>query len=177
MRQLWEVADFVRNLRRQMRFGEFSRAPLRLLRMEVREDLAECDWMARPPDEWDESFRRSERDRNESLQALADAITVRNMLFDALPNVVSAVLRGFRQPAREPPELIVLGMVSREAPAVHRVSSLAMRAKLYGFCFCVEDGYLRPLQQIEDQGYEIIGQSGTLAGQGGISNGSKQAAR
>ena len=36
MRQLWEVADFVRKMRRQMRFGELSRAPLKLLRMELR---------------------------------------------------------------------------------------------------------------------------------------------
>ena len=50
MRPLWEVADFVRSMRRQMRFGEFSRSPLRLLRVELREDTAECDWILRPPD-------------------------------------------------------------------------------------------------------------------------------
>ena len=151
MRPLWEVADFVRATRRQMRFGEFSRAPLRLLRLELRDDTVECDWMARPPDVWDDGLRHSERDRNESLQALTDAIAMRNVLFDALPDVESAVLRVFRQPAREPPELIILGTVSREAPAVHRVSSLVMRAKLYGFCFCFEDGFLRPLRQVMDR--------------------------
>ena len=155
MRPLWEVADFVRTLRRQMRFGEFSRAPLRLLRVELRENIAECDWIARLPDVWDSSLRRPERDRNESLQALADAISIHNLLFDALPNIGSAVLRAFRQPAREPPELIILGTVSREAPAVFRVSSLVMRAKLYGFCFCLEDGFLRPMQ-VEDRREEFI---------------------
>jgi hypothetical protein len=155
MRQLWEVADFVRTVRRQMRFGELSRAPLRLLRLELRGDAMECDWMARPADVWDASLRRSQRDRNESLQALSDAISVRDLLFDALPGIDCAVLRAFRQPAREPPELIILGTVSRETPAVHRVSSLVMRAKLYGFCFCFEDGFLRVLQ-LGDRSEEFI---------------------
>ena len=157
MRQLWEVADFVRKMRRQMRFGEFSRAPCELLRVGVAQDAAvECDWMARPPDAWDSSLRRQERDRNESLQALADAIAMRNLVFDAFPKIECAVLRAFRQPAREPPEMIVLGTVSREIPDVHRVSSLAMRAKLYGFCFSLEDGFLRPLQQVENRSEEFI---------------------
>ena len=155
MRPLWKVADFVRGIRRQMRFGELSRAPLRLLRMELRADLAECDWMMRPPDIWDENLCHQVRDHNESLQALTDAIAVRNMLFDGLPEVKSAVLRAFRQPAREPPELMIQGAVSREAPVVHRVSSLVMRAKLYGLCFCFEDGFLRPLRQVEDQSEDI----------------------
>ena len=155
MRQLWEVADFVRSMRRQMRFGELSRAPLRLLRLELRDDTVECDWIARPADVWDAGLRRSVRDRNESMQALADAISIRNLVFDALPNVASAVLRALRQAAREPPEMIILGTVSREMPAVHRVSSLVMRAKLYGFCFCIEDGFLRPLQ-VGDRSEEFI---------------------
>jgi hypothetical protein len=155
MRQLWEVADFVRSMRRQMRFGELSRAPLRLRRVELQADTVECDWMTRPPDIWDASLRRPQRDRNESIQALADAISIRNLLFDALPNVESAVLRAFRQATREPPELIILGTVSREPPTVHRVSSLVMRAKLYGFCFSFEDGLLRPLQ-VGDRSEEFI---------------------
>jgi hypothetical protein len=155
MQQLWEVADFVRAMRRQMRFGELSRAPLHLLRVELREDAAECDWILRPPDIWDDSLRRPTRDRNESLQALTDSISVRNLLFNALPKIDCAVLRAFRQPAREPPEMVILGTVSREMPAVHRVSSLVMRAKLYGFCFCLEDGLLRPLQ-VGDQTEEFI---------------------
>ncbi len=67
MRPLWEVADFIRNVRRQMRFGEFSRAPLLLQRVELRADTLECDWVARPPDAWDSSLRPSERCMNESI--------------------------------------------------------------------------------------------------------------
>ncbi len=129
-----------------MRFGEISRAPLRLLRVEWRNETLECDWVTRPPDVWDSSLRRSDRDRNESLQILVDAIAIRNLVFDVLPEIDCAVLRAFRQPAREPPEIILLGTVSREMPEVQRVSSLAMRAKLYGFCFILEDGFLRSLQ-------------------------------
>jgi hypothetical protein len=149
MRQLWEVADFVRKMRREMRFGEISRASLRLLRVELRNDTLECDWIARPPDIWDSSLRRAERDRNESQQILLDAIAIRSLVFNALPKIDCAVLRAFRQPAREPPEMILLGTVSREMPEMHRVSSLAMRAKLFGFCFILEDGFLKPLQLVE----------------------------
>src|SRR5258706_12415905 len=120
MRPLWEVADFVRAIRRRMRFGEFSRARLRLLRTELRGDTAECDWIARLPDAWDDNLPGSMRNQNGSRQALADAITMRNILFAAIPDVESPLLRAFRQPARERPALIVLGTVSRDAPAVHR---------------------------------------------------------
>lgn len=145
MQPLWEVADFVRAIRRRMRSGEISRAPLKLLRVEWRSDLLECDWTARPADIWDSSLRRSVRDQNESHQALLDAIAMRNLVFEALPKIGCAVLRAFRPYARERPELILVGTVSREMPAVHRVSSLVMRAKLYGFCFVLEDGVLKPL--------------------------------
>jgi hypothetical protein len=146
MRPLWAVADFMRAMRRQMRFGEFSRAPLRLLRLEWRGDEVECDWMARPPDVWDASLRRAERSHNASLQALADAMAVRDLIFDVFPDIASAKLRGFRQEVREPPALIVTGIAGREAPYVLKVSSIVMRAKLYGFRFDLEDGALRPLR-------------------------------
>jgi hypothetical protein len=174
MPRLWELADFIRSTRRRMRFGEFSRSPLRLLRVEIGERTAECDWVMRPPDVWDDSLQRGARKRNESQQGLADAITMRALLFDSLPHVENAVLRAFHQTDREPSELMILGTVSRESPDVHRVSSMAMRAKLYGFCFCLENGFLRPLQQVvEEQGEELLAQSVTLAGQGGCKDGGK----
>jgi hypothetical protein len=138
-----------------MRFGEISRAQLQLQRVELRNDALECDWATRPPDVWDSSLRRPERDRNESRQILLDAISMRDLVFDAFPRIDCAVLRAFRQPTREPPEMILLGTVSREMPEVHRVSSLAMRAKLFGFCFILEDGFLRPLQ-VGDRSEELI---------------------
>lgn len=146
MKPLWEVADFVRGLRREMRFGELSRAPLQLLRLELRDQALACDWMARPADIWDVDLRCQIRERNESEQALRDALCVRDLIFDALPKVESAVLRVFRSSAaREPPELIILGSIHRDDPAVYERASLVMRAKLTGFRFCLEGERLEPM--------------------------------
>ncbi len=151
MNPFWVFADFVRGLRREMRFGELSRAPLQLQHLELSGHTVVCDWMARPADIWDASLRRRQRERNESEQALRDAIRVRDLTFAALPDVESAALRAFRpSAAREPPELIITGKVSREAPAIFRVSSLVMRAKLHGFQFEMEDGILRALDNEEN---------------------------
>ena len=157
MNPFWEVADFVRGLRREMRFGELSRAPLRLLRLELRGDSVACDWIARPADVWDAGLQRDQRERSVSEQALRDAIRVRDLVFDSLPRIERAVLRAFRSSgAREPPELIISGVAMREAPPVFRVSSLVMRAKLYGFQFHVEDGILRALERQESSIFPAV---------------------
>ena len=160
MNPFWEVADFIRGLRREMRFGELSRAPLRLLRLELSGDSVACDWIARPPDVWDASLGWRERERNESEQALRDAIRVRDLIFEALPQAESALLRAFRpSAAREPPELIIIGSSSREAPPVFRVPSLTMRAKLYGFQFELEDGILQALRGKENGIFELTNET------------------
>jgi hypothetical protein len=157
MKLLWEVADFVRGLRREMRFGELSRAPLRLLRLGLTGDTVTCDWIARPPDTWDADLRKQQRERNHSEQALRDAIRVRNLTFDTLCNLNVAVLRAFRPSGgREPPELIITGIATREAPPLDRVSSLVMRAKLYGFHFEVEEGILQVLKGTEQPVLQTI---------------------
>ena len=96
MRRLWEVANFVRGLRSQLRFGELSRAPLRLLRFELYNDTVECNWMARPADPWDSDVPQSVSQGHVSVQALEDAIAMRKLLFRLLPDVETAVLRVFR---------------------------------------------------------------------------------
>ena len=157
MNPFWEVADFVRGLRREMRFGELSRAPLRLLRLELSGQNVACDWIARPADVWDASFRRHRREQNVSEQALRDAIGVRDLVFDSLPGIETAVLRAFRPSgAREPPELIITGMATREAPPVFRISSLVLRAKLYGFQFEMEDGILQAIKGKDNAIFEVI---------------------
>jgi hypothetical protein len=146
MKQLWELGYFLRSVRAKMRYGEYSRAPLRLLRFEWRGETAECDWMARASDEWDVDLPRKERERIVSLQALRDAIALRDILFSALSDVREAELRSFRQSAREPPELILFGTVMRESPTMEKVTSPVMRAKLCGFQFHLVEEVLRPLE-------------------------------
>ncbi len=145
MRLLWRIADFGRALRRQMRFGELSRAPLRLLRIEWRGGVAECDWLARPADEWDRGLSRKVSEGNVSEQALRDAIALRELLFDALPEVETASLRVFRQSAGGVHDLIITGTVNREEEVPRNIPSVAMQAKLLGFQFWFEDGILESL--------------------------------
>jgi hypothetical protein len=142
MKQLWEVADFVRNLHRSLRFGELSRAPLKFLRLELRGDEAECEWIARPADPWDADLPPSVGDRNASLQALEDSLAVRDLLFSTMPCVSSAVFRVYRQVEGEHADLIITGTVTREDHAGANVCSLAMRAKLCGLRFWLADGVL-----------------------------------
>jgi len=149
MRLLWGIADFGRALHRQMRFGELSRAPLRLLRFEWRGDVAECEWMARPADDWDRDLPRQVSDSNASEQALRDAIVVRELLFDALPGIDTAALRVFRQSDGGKQDLIITGTVTRGDEAPRTISSTAMQAKLLGFQFWLQDGFLEAMPSEE----------------------------
>jgi hypothetical protein len=149
MKELWEVGYFLRALRAKLKFGELSRAPLRLLRFNLEGQTAECDWLARPADMWDETLPRQVRERHTSMQALHDAIAIRELTFALLPDVRTADLRVFRQSAREPPLLIIAGTTARQEPEVTKVTSPVMRAKLYGFRFWLDDGVLVSLQPEE----------------------------
>lgn len=146
MRHLCEVGDFVRRLRIQARFGELSRARLCLLRVQLCGEYAECDWIARPSDPWDADLPTLVGKRNASTQALHDAIKIRGLLFRSLPDLQKAELRGFRYSPDESLELILSGTVSRDVRAPARVRSLAMKAKLFGFRFWMEEGILESLQ-------------------------------
>jgi hypothetical protein len=149
MRLLWGIADFARAMHRQLRFGELSRAPLRLLRLEWRGGVAECDWMARPADKWDQDLPREVSDANVSEQALRDAIAIRELLFNALPGVDTASLRVFRQSSEGTRELIITGSVTRGEEVPRNVSSTAMRAKLLGFQFWFQDSFLEAMPSEE----------------------------
>jgi hypothetical protein len=154
MRELWEAGEFVRRLRHRMRFGGLSRAPLRLLRLELRGDAADFEWLARPIDVWASTMPRHIRDRDASLQAIQDAVALREMFFATLTAVGTAEFKTFRQEAREPPRLIIVGTVTREVPAVPRVTSPVMKAKLCGFHFQMDDGVLEPLD-VEEGGVQF----------------------
>jgi len=146
MRQLLEIADFLRALRRRLRFGEFSRAPLEIVRLELRGDRAECDWMARPADAWDADVCSRAVEECASWQTLADAISLRALLLRELATVRTAGLRGYRLSRSGAPEMIIAGTIERDDPHLLRVPSPAMRAKLCGFEFHLEDGSLQPLE-------------------------------
>lgn len=146
MMPLRQIADFFRKMRTENRYGEFSRAPLKLLRLEVKRERAELEWLARPPDAWDRGLTPAVGERNASQQALADAIAVRDLLFNTMPDLSTAVFRVYRQSASDEPELIIAGSVSRGERAPLTIRSLAMRAKLLGFRFWMDDGILETLQ-------------------------------
>jgi hypothetical protein len=145
MKWLWSASEFVRRIRSQMRFGECSRAPLRLLRLEVREHMAECEWLARPNDPWDTDLPRALRSQNELFQALRDALSVREALFHSLPEVRCATVRVYRKNEELAQELIISGFISREDEPPPRLSSLVMKAKLCGLQFSLSDGVLERL--------------------------------
>ncbi len=151
MKPLLQAKRFLLELRARLKFGELSRMPLRLLRFEIRGESMECEWIARQPDLWDADIPRKARENNETLQTLKDAIKIRELLFTVFPDVRSAELRVYRQPVREPPELIIAGTVNRDDKLPMRIQSLVMEAKLYGFNFALENGALkaRPAQSAE----------------------------
>jgi hypothetical protein len=111
--------------------------------------LAECEWIARPPDPWDADLEAGAAERNQTLQALRDALAIRELMFDMLSEIRSAKFRVYRPMGTEPAELIITGTVAREDQPPLRVSSVAMRAKLCGFHFALEDGVLKALRYKE----------------------------
>lgn len=129
-----------------MRYGELSRAPLQLLRLNLSAEVVECDWMARAPDPWDEVLSSRVRYRHASLQALRDAIEVRALLFESLPEAEMAHLRVFREATTEyRQEVIIAGSVHRHDHSSRDVHSLVMRAKILGFRFRLEGERLQKI--------------------------------
>jgi hypothetical protein len=146
IKQLCDIRDAVFRLQMQLRFGRLSRAPLRILRLDWRGDHADCDWVARAQDAWDDDLPEGVGKGNASLQALEDAIQVRDVLFFTLREISSATFRVYRESADGSLELIITGTVTRSERFLYRVHSLAMRAKLYGFQFLLNEGDLMAFQ-------------------------------
>ncbi len=106
-----------------MRYGEFSREPLELLRLEWKGDAVECDWLMRPADRWDVDLPARVVEENQTLQALRDALRLRNIVFDSFSGVNNAELRMFRVGADDLPELVMTGSVIRANEVFERVAS------------------------------------------------------
>ena len=152
-RQISGAGRFLRDFRIQLRFGALSRAPLRLLRFQMSEDAGECDLIARGPDPWDVDISREIARRHASLQALKDAIEIRSLLFVAIPDLATVRLRIYRDNSSHPSELIIIGNVRRQDSAFRGTHSLAMRAKLVGLRFCLENDLLCRLSREEAFGF------------------------
>lgn len=147
MRLMLEAAKFLRGVRKKMRFGEMSREPLRLLRLEVNGEgeTARCDWVLRAADLWDHDLPEEVRERSQTVQALIDALGMRKLLFQTFPDIRSAQVRVFRKLPEGEPELIMTGAVTREDEAPPRIPSIVMRAQLCGFRFSLTDGVLKAM--------------------------------
>jgi hypothetical protein len=144
--QFCNVSHFLCRLRMQMRYGDLTRAPLKLIRLQICENTLECDWLAREADPWDVDLPKSVRRRHTSLQTLHDAIDVRSLIFRAFSGIESASLRIYRDTEEGGHELIVTGNVQRNDHSSRWIHSLTMRAKNLGFRFHLQDESLCRLQ-------------------------------
>lgn len=145
MRWIWDASEFVRKAHRRLRFREKSRPSLQLLRLEIREDSAECEWLARATDPWGADLPIQLKAGTEALEALRDALAVRKCLFVSLPQIRCATFRVYRAIEGQPRELIIAGSVSREHEPPARVASLVMRATLCGLRFNLSGGVFENL--------------------------------
>lgn len=147
MTELFAIADFVRRARTLARFDDFSRSSLQLLRLEWRKSWAECDWLMRLPDPWDEHLPARFVQERETQQALRDALSLRNLIFEAFPSLDRAELRMFRRLANQQHELMLMmtGSLERADEVLPRVASVAMQAKLCGFRFTLAEGVLESM--------------------------------
>jgi hypothetical protein len=132
-------------IRRHLKQGEYSRMPLQLRRCQVLFDAAECDWLMRPSDPWDIHLPPRVQQEHITLQALLDALKMRELIFRAFPRVQVAELKMYRESEGEEPVLMMAGSVQRETEVSPRVVSLVMRAKLFGFRFFLESGALEKM--------------------------------
>ncbi len=147
--QICNASHLLLRLRMQLRYGELSRAPLTLLRLQLIGDTLECDWLARQPDPWDSDLPKHIRMRHASLQTLRDAIDVRSVLFRTFPVIDSAYLRIYRAGQSGKREMIVTGCAQRNDNSSRWVHSLVVRARNLGFRFRLEDEMLSTMPEAE----------------------------
>jgi hypothetical protein len=142
MEALAQVRKFFAGARKSLRQGELSREDLKLLRLEWKPDLVECDWLMRAPDQWDSALPISVSRENQTVQAFKDALTLRDLIFRWFPNVNHARLRMLGPDEDGALEVVMIGNVTRENEIYRRIPSLVMRAKLCGFDFSLTHGVL-----------------------------------
>jgi hypothetical protein len=102
----------------------------------------------RSPDQWDKDLPSHLAKENQSLQALRDALGLREAIFESFPAVINAELRMFRSDGEHRLELVMTGKVNRFNDVFERVASVAMRAKLCGFHFNLNAGEMESLTAV-----------------------------
>jgi hypothetical protein len=84
--------------------------------------------------------------RHASLQALKDAIETSSLIFSTVQEADYALIRLYRRNEEDSLETVITGSVRRHEARFRHIHSLAMRAKLLGFRFRLEDDILLPLR-------------------------------
>lgn len=143
--QLARASRFLHDVRFQLRYGELSRASLKMLRFQIVAEIVECDWMARMPDPWDVDLPRAIQQRHSLLQTLKDALSIRTLLFDAFPDMEIANVRVFRESVDYKPEMIMTGCLHRGDHSARGEHSIVMRTKILGYRFRLEGDTLRKI--------------------------------
>lgn len=138
MKRSADDREIFKAIRKHLRHGEYSRMPLQLRRFKVMRDELECEWFMRQPDPWDIHLPPRVRQEHITLQALRDALKMRELIFRAFPWVQSAELRTYRELQTDELVLMMTGSVQRETEVSPRIISLVMQAKLFGFRFSMD---------------------------------------
>lgn len=147
MERFCDISHFLLRVRVLLQFGSLSRAPLRLLRLQILPELVECDSLARAGDPWDVDVQERIARRHVTLQVFHDAIDLRALLFLAMPEAEVARFRIYRESEPGKRELIMMGHAQRNDQSARGVHSLAMRAKVLGFRFRMEDETLKAIPE------------------------------
>ena len=103
-------------------------------------------------------------EENQTLQALRDALNLRDIVFKSFPEVNNAELRMFRASVDHLSELVMTGSVNRTNEACSRVGSVAMRAMLCGFRFTMAEGVLESIDRVPVVVPEVLSSVGANRG-------------
>jgi hypothetical protein len=147
-----DVSHFLLRLRVQLQFGRLSRAPLQLIRLQLTEDLVECDLIARAGDPWDADLPDRLARRHVTLQTLRDAIDLRALLFRTVPEAKKAYCRIYRKGEEATHQLVIAGIIHRNDQSSRGIHALSVRARALGFRFRLDNDFLSP---ITDEGFSL----------------------
>lgn len=145
--QVSRVSAFLRRFRLRLNYGGLSRAQIKLLRFELEGVSVKCHWLARQHPAVERGQANEQQRLHYSMQVLKDAIDIRSMLFESLPQIEEGYLEVYRNASISLiQERIVLGYVQRNDHSSRNLHSIERRARNLGFNFQLESGDLQPLR-------------------------------